>query len=71
MRKNIVCLFVVFSFLFSTFLNAESKEVPKISNDQSYFKKKNWQPWTVAIVTILVATAGIVIVAKDRGKKAH
>jgi hypothetical protein len=71
MKKKIFALFVIFSFLFSSFLSAESKQVPKAANDQTYFKKKNWQPWAVAIATILVATTGLVIVSQHKGKKVH
>lgn len=71
MKKKIVCLFVLSSFIFSTFINAECKEVPKAPNEQGYFKKKNWQPWVVGVVTLLVAATGIAIVAKDKGRKAH
>lgn len=71
MKKKIVYFFVAFSFIFSNFVSAESKEVPKISNEQASFKKKNWQPWVVAFVTLLVAGTGIAVVATHKGKDAH
>lgn len=71
MKKKIICLTVIFSFLFSSFLNAEAKEVPKLTPEQTACKKKNWQPWAVAFVTILVATAGLVAVSQHKGKKKH
>lgn len=71
MKKKFIYLFAVFGLLFSTTLSAEPQEVPKLPKEQSLAKKKNWQPWAVAIVTVLVATTGIVVVAKDPGKRAH
>ena len=71
MKKKIMYLSIIFSFLFSTFLNAEAKEVPKLSSEQTSFKKKNWQPWAVAIVTLLVAATGLIVVSKNKGKKTH
>jgi hypothetical protein len=69
MRKKILCLSIIFSFLFLNYLSAEPKEVPKAQNDQTYFKKKNWQPWAVATVTVLVAATSIIIVSEHKGKK--
>ena len=71
MKKKIIYLTVIFSFLFSGFIDAEAKEVPKIAPEQMACKKKNWQPWVVAFVTIAVASTGLIIAKKHKGKKAH
>jgi len=69
MRKKGILLFVIFSFLFSNYLQAEATEVPKQPKEGQAFKKKNWQPWAVAIVTVLVATTGLILVSDHKGKK--
>jgi len=69
MKKKIFCLFVIFNFLFLNILNAEAKEVPKTSKEQPTINKKKWEPWAVAIATILIAAAGLIIVSKHKGKK--
>jgi len=71
MRKKIIVLSIIFSFLFTNYLQAEAVEVPKLTEEQEKtLKKKNWQPWAVAIVTILFAVTGIAILKSKKGKKA-
>ena len=70
MKKKFIYLFIIFNFLFSNYIQAEAKEVVKVSDNQTSFMKKNWQPWAVTIITILVAATGILILAKNKGKKA-
>lgn len=69
MRKKIIVLFTMLGFIFSNTLIAEPVEVPKQDKQEAYFKKKTWQPWTVAIVSILVAVTGILLVKDKKGKK--
>ncbi|NGX35929.1 MAG: hypothetical protein K1000chlam1_00765 [Candidatus Anoxychlamydiales bacterium] len=69
MRKKILVLFTMLGFIFSNALIAEPVEVPKQDKEESSYKKKNWQPWTVAIVSILIAVTGILLVKNKKGKK--
>lgn len=71
MKKKIVCLTVIFSILFSGFLDAEAKEVPKLTPEQAACRKKNYKPWVVAFVTVLVAATGLIAASWHKGKKAH
>jgi len=69
MRKKIVLLSIIFSFLFSNYLEAEAVEVPKLTEEQQKaIKKKNWRPWAVAIVSVLFAVTGIAILKSKKGK---
>ncbi|HEU63780.1 MAG: hypothetical protein KR126chlam4_00231 [Candidatus Anoxychlamydiales bacterium] len=69
MRKKIILLSIIFSFLFSNYLEAEVVEVPKLTEEQEKAtKKKNWQPWAIAIVSILFAVTGIAILKSKKGK---
>ena len=71
MRKKIILLLMISSFLFSNYLDAEVKEIPKLTKEQqATYNKKNWQPWAVAIVSVLFAVTGIVILKSKKGKKA-
>ena len=69
MRKKILVLLTMLGFIFSNTLSAEAKEVPKQDKEESSFKKKNWQPWVVVIVTVLIAVTGILLVKNKKGKK--
>lgn len=72
MRKKIILLSIIFSFLFSNYLEAEAIEVPQLTKEeQTSFKKKNWQPWAVAIVSILFAVTGLAILKSKKGSKTH
>lgn len=69
MRKKIIFLFVIFSFLFSNYLDAEAIEVPKLTKEQeATYKQKNWKPWAVVIVSVLFAVTGIAILKSKKGK---
>lgn len=69
MRKKIILLSIIFSFLFSNYLEAEAVEVPKLTEEQEKaVKKKNWQPWAITIVSILFAVTGIAILKSKKGK---
>ncbi|NGX64094.1 MAG: hypothetical protein KR126chlam6_01519 [Candidatus Anoxychlamydiales bacterium] len=71
MRKKVILIFMMFSFLFSNYLEAEVTEVPKLTEEQkASSNKKNWQPWTVAIVSAVFASAGLIILKNNKGKKA-
>ncbi|NGX34473.1 MAG: hypothetical protein K1060chlam1_00826 [Candidatus Anoxychlamydiales bacterium] len=70
MKKKIILLSMIFSFLFSNYLQAETTEVPKLTKEQeASVKRKNWKPWAVAIVSILFAVTGIAILKSKEGKK--
>lgn len=69
MRKKILILLTMLGFIFSNTLSAEAKEVPKQDKEESAYKKKNWQPWAIAIVSILIAVTGILLVKNKKGEK--
>ena len=69
MKKKFIVLITILGFLLSNAYSAE-KEVPKAPKQQAITAKKI-QPWIVAIVTILVATTGLIIVSRDKGKKSN
>jgi hypothetical protein len=69
MKKYAITISIIFSFLFTDLLSVV-KEVPKpTAEQQQNYKKRNWQPWVVAIITFLIAGTGIYYVAKHKGKK--
>ncbi len=71
MRKKIILLSVIFSFLFTNYLQANAVEVPKLTKKQeASYKKKNWKPWVIAITSTLFAATGIAILKSKKGKKA-
>jgi len=69
MKKKLLIPVILFSFLFTTYLNSNAKEVPKTVEEPSISKKKKIQPWAVAMITILVAVTGLILVSNDKGKK--
>ncbi|MBN2478854.1 MAG: hypothetical protein JXA94_01370 [Parachlamydiales bacterium] len=67
MRKKIFALITLLSFCFSSLAYAEAKEVPQAAKESSsIYESKNWRPWAVAIITIVIAAVGITLVAKDK-----
>lgn len=70
MKKKIILLSTIFSFLFTNYLEAEATEVPKLTEEQAAAsKRKNWKPWAVAIVSVLFAVTGIAILKSKKGEK--
>ena len=67
MKKNFISALTVFTFLLSSTLFADAKEVPIAAKESSLvYEKTNWQPWVVALITIAIATTGLVIVSSNR-----
>ncbi|MFA6118658.1 MAG: hypothetical protein WCT85_00030 [Parachlamydiales bacterium] len=64
--KKLITLSIFFSFVFSNLL-AEAQEVPKLSPEQTTFKKRNWQPWAIATITVLIAGTGIYLTSRHQG----
>ena len=64
MNKKITSILLILSFVFSTHLFAEKKEVPKVKKSEESYIRKNWQPWAVAIVTIAIAATYLLLKRK-------
>lgn len=72
MKKSFIITTTALSFLFSSNLSAEPKEVPKATEESTNAaKNEKWKKWGIAIGTIAVAVAGLTIVAVKKGSAAE
>ena len=70
MRKKIISILTISSYLFFSSLHAEAKPVPKTKKSSSW-KKNNWRPWAVGIGTVLLTAGGLMLIGTDKHKPKH
>ena len=61
--KLILCLFLLSNFAF-----AAPKEVPKLKKNPSIFQRNNVTPWAVTMLSVILASTGLIAIAKNHNK---